>query len=62
MKRSAVAMKQYLMQEFVNQIIGYGGAENSPPCSTDLNPLDFFLWGIPETAGVCDTSTNTAGP
>ncbi|GBO43071.1 hypothetical protein AVEN_48071-1 [Araneus ventricosus] len=27
------------------QVIGYGGCVEWPPRSTDLNPLDFFLWG-----------------
>jgi transposase len=38
-------VKQYLVTEFGNQIIGYGGFEEWPPRSPDLTPLDFFLWG-----------------
>ncbi|GBO40468.1 hypothetical protein AVEN_267533-1 [Araneus ventricosus] len=25
--------------------MGYGGYVEWPPCSPELNPLDFFLWG-----------------
>ncbi|GBL93892.1 hypothetical protein AVEN_153650-1 [Araneus ventricosus] len=38
-------VKQYLMETFQNQIIGYGGFVEWPPRSPDLTPLDFFLWG-----------------
>ena len=37
-------VKQYLVTELDNQIIGYGGFEEWPPCSPDLTPLDIFLW------------------
>ena len=37
-------VKQYFVTEFGNQIIGYGGFEEWPPCSPDLTPLDIFLW------------------
>ena len=36
-------VKQYLVTEFGNQIIGYGGFEEWPPRLRDLTPLDFFL-------------------
>ncbi|GBN87454.1 hypothetical protein AVEN_149389-1 [Araneus ventricosus] len=36
-------VKQYLMETFQNQVIGYGGFVERPPRSPDLTPLDFFL-------------------
>ncbi|GBM03748.1 hypothetical protein AVEN_134964-1 [Araneus ventricosus] len=44
---------QYLVEEFGEQIIGYGGLEEWPPRSPDLTPMDFSSGG-PQTAGVCD--------
>ncbi|GBM39118.1 hypothetical protein AVEN_162637-1 [Araneus ventricosus] len=38
-------VKQYLVEEFGEQIIGYGGFQEWPPLSPDLTPMDFFLWG-----------------
>ncbi|GBM74211.1 hypothetical protein AVEN_203411-1 [Araneus ventricosus] len=38
-------VKQYLMETFHNQIIGYGGFVQWPLRSPDLTPLDFFLCG-----------------
>ncbi|GBN90155.1 hypothetical protein AVEN_67910-1 [Araneus ventricosus] len=38
-------VKQYLMETFQNQVIGYGGFVEWPPRSPDLTPLDFFFWG-----------------
>lgn len=35
-------VKRYFVKK---QIIGYGGFEDWPPHSSDLTPLDFFLWG-----------------
>ncbi|GBM38475.1 hypothetical protein AVEN_24573-1 [Araneus ventricosus] len=37
------SMKQYLVEEYGEQIIGYGGFQEWPPCSPDLTPMDFFL-------------------
>ncbi|GBL85591.1 hypothetical protein AVEN_117842-1 [Araneus ventricosus] len=37
-------VKQYLMETFQNQVIGYVGFLEWRPCSPDLTPLDFFLW------------------
>ena len=37
-------VKQHLVIEFGNQIIGYGGFEEWPPSSPDLTQLDFFRW------------------
>ena len=36
---------QYLNHKFPNQWIGHGGAQNWPPRSLDLNPLDHNVWG-----------------
>ncbi|GBN26204.1 Zinc finger protein 45 [Araneus ventricosus] len=38
-------VKQYLMETFQNQVIGYGDFVEWPPRSADLTPWDFFLWG-----------------
>ncbi|GBN35592.1 hypothetical protein AVEN_88051-1 [Araneus ventricosus] len=45
-------MKQYLVEEFGERILGYGDFQEWTPRSPDLTPTDFFLWGIPQTAGV----------
>ncbi|GBO23202.1 hypothetical protein AVEN_17083-1 [Araneus ventricosus] len=37
--------KQYLMETFQNEFIGYDGLVEWPPRSPDLNLLGFFLWG-----------------
>ncbi|GBN53669.1 hypothetical protein AVEN_102338-1 [Araneus ventricosus] len=37
--------KQYLEEEFGEQVIGYGGFQDWSPRSPDLTPMDFFLWG-----------------
>ncbi|GBN63326.1 hypothetical protein AVEN_258090-1 [Araneus ventricosus] len=39
------SVKQYLVQELGEQIIGYGDFQEWPPRSPDLAPMDFFLWG-----------------
>ncbi|GBL54125.1 hypothetical protein AVEN_163848-1 [Araneus ventricosus] len=38
-------VKQYLMETFQNQVIGYGGFVKWPSSSSDLTPLDLCLWG-----------------
>lgn len=38
-------VKQYLVKEFENQIIGYGGFEEWLLRSPGLTPPDFFRWG-----------------
>jgi hypothetical protein len=38
-------IKQYLNHKFSNRLIGHGGAQNWPPWSPDLNPLDYHVWG-----------------
>ncbi|GBL77958.1 hypothetical protein AVEN_143283-1 [Araneus ventricosus] len=39
------SVKQYLVEEFGGQIIGYGGFQKWPPRRSDQTPIDFFLWG-----------------
>ncbi|GBL78582.1 hypothetical protein AVEN_65178-1 [Araneus ventricosus] len=38
------SVKQYLVEEFGEQIHRYGGFQEWPPRSPDLTPMDFFLW------------------
>ena len=38
-------VRQYLNNEFPNQWIGLGYAQNWPPRSPNLNPLDYHVWG-----------------
>ncbi|GBL85751.1 hypothetical protein AVEN_193195-1 [Araneus ventricosus] len=38
------SVKQYLVEEFEEQIIGYGGFKEWPPRSPDLTPMYSFLW------------------
>jgi len=35
--------------KFPNQWIGRGGAQNWPPWSLDMNPLDYHVWGYMKT-------------
>ncbi|KAJ4434255.1 hypothetical protein ANN_22805 [Periplaneta americana] len=37
--------RRYLDRRFPDRWIGRGGPIAWPPCSSDLNPLDFYLWG-----------------
>ncbi|GBL93658.1 hypothetical protein AVEN_25646-1 [Araneus ventricosus] len=39
------SMKQYLVEDCREQIIWYDSFQEWPPCSPDLTPMDFFLWG-----------------
>jgi hypothetical protein len=39
------SVRQHLNQTFGEQWIGYGGPVNWPAQFSDLNPLDFWLWG-----------------
>ncbi|GBL73321.1 hypothetical protein AVEN_155568-1, partial [Araneus ventricosus] len=55
------SVQQYIRDTFQQQVIGYGGCVEWPPRSPDLNPLNFFLWEIHQTASVCNSSTNIAG-
>ncbi|GBM02532.1 hypothetical protein AVEN_178470-1 [Araneus ventricosus] len=38
------SVKQYLVEKFGEQIIGYGGFQEWPPRSHDLTSMVFFLW------------------
>ena len=42
-------MKDYLNETFRNRWLGRGGPVPWPPRSSDLTPLDFFLWGHMKT-------------
>jgi len=42
-------IRQYLNHNFPNRWIGHGGAQNWPPRSPDLNPLDYHVWGYMKT-------------
>ncbi|GBN62121.1 hypothetical protein AVEN_124065-1 [Araneus ventricosus] len=42
---SNITVKQYLVEEFGEHIIGYGNFQEWPPRSPDLTPMDFFLCG-----------------
>ncbi|GBM36127.1 hypothetical protein AVEN_179120-1 [Araneus ventricosus] len=44
--RKTSSVKQYLVEEFGEQIIGYGGFQEWTPRSPDLTPKDFFLLGF----------------
>jgi len=37
-------IRQYLNHKFPNRWIGCGGAQNLPPQSPVLNPLDYHVW------------------
>ena len=50
----ASAVRKYLDQTFSNRWIGRTGPLAWPPYSSDLNPLDFYLWGHIKTR-VCST-------
>ncbi|GBL84027.1 hypothetical protein AVEN_100889-1 [Araneus ventricosus] len=39
------AVKHYLVEEFEEQIIRYGGFQEWPPRSPELIPMAFFMWG-----------------
>ena len=42
---TANIVKDFLRQQFGENLIGLGFQREWPPRSPDLNPLDFFLWG-----------------
>jgi len=42
-------IRQYLNHKFPNRWIGHGGAQNWPPRSPDLNPLDYHVWSYMKT-------------
>ncbi|PNF18173.1 hypothetical protein B7P43_G01821 [Cryptotermes secundus] len=39
------AVRYVLNKTYLDLWVGRGGATAWPPCSPDLNPLDFYLWG-----------------
>jgi hypothetical protein len=41
----ALDVRAYLDQTFTDRWIGHAGSLAWPPRSSDLNPLDFYLWG-----------------
>jgi Helix-turn-helix domain (DUF4817) len=41
----AIAVRNYLNQQYPDRWIGRGGPHQWPARSPDLNPLDFYLWG-----------------
>jgi hypothetical protein len=41
----SLVVRQYLNHKFPNRWIGCGGAQNWPPQSPELNPLDYHVWG-----------------
>lgn len=43
--RKISLVKQYLMEEFGEQVREYGGFEESPPHSPDLTSIDFSSLG-----------------
>lgn len=45
----ALPVRQWLDETFPGQWIGRRGAQEWPPRSPDLTPLDFFLWGYLKT-------------
>jgi len=38
-------VRQHLNNKFPNRWIGRGGAQNWPPRSPDVSPLDYHVWG-----------------
>ncbi|GBN89493.1 hypothetical protein AVEN_14212-1 [Araneus ventricosus] len=55
------SVKQYLVEEFGEQIIGYGGFQEWPPRSPDLTPMGVFLWGYLKQQVYEKPSPNIAG-
>ncbi|GBM31539.1 hypothetical protein AVEN_247236-1 [Araneus ventricosus] len=37
-------IKKYPVEDFGEQVIGYGGFHECPERSPDITPMDFFLW------------------
>ncbi|GBO44044.1 hypothetical protein AVEN_232908-1 [Araneus ventricosus] len=58
--KKTLSVKQYLVEEFGEQIIGYGGFQEWPPRSPDLTPMVFFPMRIPQTAGAHCRTFNDA--
>ena len=55
----ALEVREYLNNVFPYRWIGRGGPVQWPPCSTDLTPMDFFIWGGDEVFGVRDTDRHS---
>ncbi|GBM30292.1 hypothetical protein AVEN_52696-1 [Araneus ventricosus] len=53
-------VKQYLMETFQNQVIGYDGFVEWPRAHL-TDPIGVLLMGTHEKAGICDLSANIAG-
>ena len=51
-------LRRYLNHKFPNRWIGRGYAQNWPPRSPDLNPLDYHMWGYMK-AMVYEQKVNT---
>jgi len=64
--RFSQVVRQYLNYKFPNRWIGRGGAQNWPPRSADLNPLDYDVWGYMKamvyTQGEHERRTTPANP
>jgi len=46
-------VRAYLDENLPGQWIGRSGAVEFPPCSPDLTPLDFYLWGTLKDVVYC---------
>jgi len=44
-ERRLISVRQHLNHRLPNRWIGRGSAQNWPPRSPDLNPLDYHAWG-----------------
>ena len=42
-------VREYLNESFPNRWLGRGGPVSWPPRSSDLTPLDYYLWGHMKT-------------
>jgi len=49
----------YTYNKFPNRWIGRGGAQNWPPRSPDMNPLDYHVWGYMKTTVYGHTLSTT---
>jgi hypothetical protein len=47
----SLVARRYLNQKFPGQWIGRGGPTAWPPCSPELNLLDFYFWGHLKSLG-----------
>ena len=44
-ERPFISVRQYVNHQFPNGWIGRDGAQNWPPRSPDVSPLDYHVWG-----------------